>query len=142
MNYYLILNTENNKKQGFKFGYTNEKPPETVEFTEKRTVNGTEYSAETPDEVVNIIEKCRNSNRSYRLKFDFGDTRTGQSWGEVYDVAGYIGRSTGTRKIPLLINNRRSHGGGGLMDNRIVKISMAKGGQVLWVHPNYQPPKQ
>lgn len=139
-NYYLILNTENNKKQGFNFGYTDQKPPETVEFTEKRLVNGVEYSAELPDKVVQIIENCRLSNKAYRLKFNWGDTKTGQDWGEVYDVAGYIGKSTGSRPIPLLVNNARSMGGGALSD-AIVKISMAKGGQVLWQHPTYQPPK-
>ncbi len=142
MFYYNILNTENNKAQGLSYGYTDEKPADTVDFVEKRLVNGVEYSAETPNEVVQIIERCRLSNQAYRLTFDWGDTKTGQSWGEDLDISGYVGKSTGKRPIPLLIHNSRSTGGGALLENCIVKISMAKGGQVLWQHPNYQPPKQ
>lgn len=142
MIYYNILNTENNRNQGFKYGYTDERPADTVDFVEKYLVNGVQYSTSTPKEVVEIIERCRQSNQAYRLKFQWGDTKTGQDWGDVYDIAGYIGKSTGKKPIPLLIHNSRSHGGGALMENSIVKISMAKGGQVLWQHPNYQPPKQ
>lgn len=58
--------------------------------------------------------------------------------GETYNTCGYIGRSTGNHKIPLLVNNSRSHGGGALTDS-IVKISLAKGGKVLWQHKTYQP---
>ena len=140
-NYFCILNTENNRKQGLTYGYTDERPGETVDYKEKRLVNGVGYSTETPDEVVRIIENCRLSGQSYRLKFDWGNTDTGQSWGEVNDVAGYIGKSTGKRPIPLLIHSKRSMGGGAILDDSIVKISMAKGGRVLWQHPNYQPPK-
>lgn len=107
----------------------------------EKIVNGTTYHENTPDQVIAIIENCRLSNKQYRLKFDFGDAETGQSWGETYDIAGYIGRSTGIEKIPLLTNNKRSLGGPALLDHCIVKISMAKGGQVLWQHPNYQPTK-
>lgn len=140
-NYFCILNTENNWNQGLKFGYTDERPGETVDYTEKRLVNGVEYSAKTPDEVVQIIEKCRLSNKAYRLKFDWGNTETGQSWGEVYDVAGYVGKSTGNKPVPLLINKITSIGGPALMDDCIVRIQLAKGGRILWQHPNYQPPK-
>lgn len=139
MRYYQILNTEENKAKGFGFGYTETRPPEGVDFHEMKLVNGIEYHEETPDEVVGIIEACRRSNRSYRLKFDWGNAETGQSWGEQFDTVGYIGKSTGARPIPLLIHNSRSLCGGSLMDNCIVAITMARGGQVLWQHPNYKP---
>ena len=145
-NYFCILNTENNQNQGLSYGHTDERPGETVDYIEKRLVHGVEYSAETPDEVVQIIESCRIAKKigrnPYRLKFAWGDAKTGQDWGETFDVAGYVGNSTGNKPIPLLIPRIDSIGGGAILDNCIVKISMAKGGQVLWQHPNYQPPKQ
>ena len=141
MFYYNILNTQNNKAQGLSYGYTDEKPGETVDFVEKYLVNGVEYSTSTPPEVVRIIENCRLSNKAYRLTFQWGDTKTGQDWGDVYDISGYIGKSTGKRPIPLLIHKRTSTGGGALLENSIVKISMAKGGKVLWQHPTYKAPK-
>lgn len=146
-NYFCILNTENNQNQGLSFGYTNERPGETVDYIEKRLVNGVEYSAETPIEVVNIIETCRITKKCgfrkpYRLKFAWGDTETGQDWGETFDVCGYVGNSTGNKPIPILLPRIDSIGGGAILDNCIVKISMAKGGKVLWQHPDYQSPKQ
>lgn len=102
-----------------------------------KVVDGTSYHADTPDKVINILEESRKNKT--RLILDYGDRTTGQSWGERYDIKGHIGRSTGEVKIPLLIYNARSMGGGGVLDNSIVKISAAKGGRVLYQHPDYKP---
>jgi hypothetical protein len=48
---------------------------------------------------------------------------------------GTIGRSTGTIKIPLLINNSRSFGGPGLLDDCIIKITVDK--KTVYSHPLY-----
>jgi hypothetical protein len=95
-----------------------------------KEVNGTSYHKNTPQQVIDILERARE-NRT-RLLFDFGDTKTGKSWGEVYDIRGTIGRSTGTIKIPLLIKTTRSFGGGGLLDHCIIKITNIKTKQVLY----------
>ena len=52
-------------------------------------------------------------------------------------MAGYIGRSTGSQKIPLLIYNTRSMGGDHILDHCIVKIATAVGKHVLYQHPKY-----
>src|SRR5205807_9933210 len=78
-------------------------------------VNGTAYHAETPQKVIDILERARDNR--WRLTIDFGDTKTGASWHEIYDTSGYIGRSTGSIKIPLLVHNARSYGGGALLDH-------------------------
>lgn len=101
-----------------------------------KIVNGTFYKKDTPDEVIDILEDSRINKT--RLIFDFGDIKTGQSWGEVDDIAGHVGRSTGNIKIPLLIKTSRSFGGGALLDNCIVKISLSKGKKVLYQHKNYK----
>ncbi len=74
----------------------------------------------TPDEVVAILENARQTWT--RLHVSLGDSESGRDWIEENMVHGVIGRSTGSIKIPLLIHNRRSLGGPGLLDHCIVRI--------------------
>lgn len=101
----------------------------------KKVDSGTCYHAETPDEVVNTLERARE-NRS-RIRIWYG--KDGQSWNEENDILGYVGRSTGIEiKIPLLINNARSMGGPGMLDHCIVKITDTENHRVLYQHPNFK----
>lgn len=100
-----------------------------------KIVNGTSYDVRTPKEVIEELEKARQSRT--RLVVDYGDVETGRSWKEEFDVTGYVGRSTGTSKIPLLVYNSRSFGGGSILDHCIIKISLSKGKKVLYQHPKY-----
>ena len=102
---------------------------------EYNTINGTSYNARTPIEVINVLEKAR-LNRT-RLHISLGDSESGRDWLEENMVNGFIGRSTGSIKIPLLIHNRRSMGGPGLLDHCIVRIRTSSGGRILWLHPGY-----
>lgn len=102
---------------------------------EYKVINGTSYHSETSDKVISILEHCRINK--LRIIVDYGDIETGKSWNECFDIIGYIGRSTGLNKIPLLVYNSRSMGGGGLLDDRIIKITTSKGKTVLYQHPNY-----
>ncbi len=101
-----------------------------------KVVNGTSYHIGTSDEIIKILERMREQH--VRLLLDYGDTETGQSWGEVHDVAGYIGRSLGPTKIPLLIYNERSQGGGGILDDCIVQILTSRDRRVIYKHPTYK----
>ena len=97
----------------------------------KITPDGTAYHIDTPDNLVEILERIRQQQT--RVVVDYGDTATGKSWGEIHDTTGRIGRSTGRIKIPLLIYSSRSWGGGALLDNCIVGIKHANqnnGGQL------------
>jgi len=88
-------------------------------------VNGTFYHEETPQEVIAILETNRiQFPRKNRIALHYGDTKTGRPWGDVEE--GYIGRSTGSIKIPLIINNRRSMGGSGILDHCILRIRITK----------------
>ncbi|KAE8546185.1 hypothetical protein [Marinobacter nauticus] len=71
-----------------------------------------------------------------RVRVWLGDTATGAAWTSEFDVLGYIGCSMGPVKIPLLIHNRRSMGGGGLLDHCIVRIDTTDG-QTLYKHPEF-----
>lgn len=103
---------------------------------EYNVVNGTSYHIETSQKVIEVLERAKSERT--RILVDYGDVKTGKSWGEQYDITGTIGRSTGINKIPLLIHNARSLGGGGLLDHCIIKISVSKGKSVLYQHTTYE----
>jgi hypothetical protein len=100
-----------------------------------KQVNGTSYDERTLPEVITVLEAARQ-NRT-RLHVSFGSTETGEDWLEEFDVHGYVGRSMGPIKVPLLVANRRSLGGGALLDHCIVRIRTSAGGRVLYQHKKY-----
>jgi len=92
---------------------------------EYQVVNGTSYHVETSAEVIRILEIVKSNNT--RIVLDYGDVKTGKSWGEVYDITGRVGRSCGSIQIPLLIHNKRSSGGGAILDHCIIGIKTSIG---------------
>lgn len=102
-------------------------------------VNGTAYDTRTPETVVRILEQCR-ANRT-RIQLHYGDTEilAGRDWHEENDTTGRVSRSTGTIKIPILVHNARSTGGGAILDHCIVGIrTTGKNGRWLYKHPQYR----
>lgn len=95
-----------------------------------KVFNGTAYHENTPDELVTLLESLRASRT--RIVLDYGDVKTGKSWGEDCDITGYIGRSTGSIKVPLLIHNARSRGGGSILDHCILSVKTSKGKNTLY----------
>ena len=102
---------------------------------EYNVVNGTSYHVATPAAVVQVLEQARQ-NRT-RIHVSFGDATTGLDWLEEWDITGYVGRSMGPVKVPLLVANRRSLGGGAILDHCIVRIRESAGGRILYRHPDY-----
>lgn len=100
-----------------------------------KLINGTSYHEETPDEVIRVLEAARQTR--IRLHISLGDSETGKDWLEEFERHGYVGRSMGPVKVPLLIANTRSLGGGAILDHCIVRIRESAGGRVLWQHPSY-----
>ena len=100
--------------------------------------DGTSYKKGTPEKVIEILDRFMN-DKSRRLRLDYGDKRTGKNWGETNDIVGYIGRSSGKFKIPLLIKTINSHGGGAILTDSIIKIEYANKelGGLLYKHPKY-----
>lgn len=100
---------------------------------------GLSYHLQTSQAVINVLNSVFMSGT--RIRLDYGDIKTGQSWGETYDVEGYVRSSVGPTKIPILIYNRRSMGGSGILTHCIVRIQESKGKRVLYEHPQYKPYK-
>lgn len=96
---------------------------------------GTWFSPDTPQRVQEVLENARLND--IRLRLFYGDDVTGRDWLEENDVVGCIGRSTGTMKVPLLLDNRRSCGGPAILDNRIVRIISTSDKRELYRHPQY-----
>jgi hypothetical protein len=97
-------------------------------------VNGTSYHDETCKEVISWLETSRELKQ--RIRIFYGDK--GRCWNDEYDTIGHIGRSTGMQKIPLLIKNSRSYGGGGILDHCIVRIDTKDSqGHIKTVYDNH-----
>ncbi|MBC8386314.1 MAG: hypothetical protein H8E09_00565 [Gammaproteobacteria bacterium] len=95
---------------------------------------GTFFNANTPENICRILEKLRKNGQQIRLFY--GDTITGKDWLDECDLQGFIGRSRGPLKIPLLIKPGESSGFG-LLDHCIVRIIQVSNGKVLYSHHNY-----
>jgi len=86
---------------------------------------GIQFRIDTPIELANKLIELKESKT--RIVVDFGDIKTNVSWNEVYDISGYIGKSTGLKPILLLVHNKRSFGGGELSTNKIISIKTSRG---------------
>lgn len=78
----------------------------------------------------------------------YGDRETGRDWCEEFDVVGFIGRSTGTFKVPLLLEALRADAyriesasfGGAINSSSIVRVVDVLSQAELYRHRNYKAP--
>ena len=105
-------------------------------------VNGTTYHDETPLAVIDVLETARRTNARIRIHYGYTTTKdgqpTGRDWYEENDVTGTVGRSSGPQKVPIILANSRSTGGGSILDHCIVRIrEPAWPATELYRHPKY-----
>ena len=96
------------------------------------------FDEKTCDKVKTVLTECYNNQ--CRIRIWYGDIDTGLSWIDEYDVMGTIGRSTGQQKIPLLIKNSRSSGGGGILCHCIIRIDIISSRRTIYKHPLFYVP--
>jgi len=62
-----------------------------------KVVDGTSYCSDTPDSLVQVLERARLSRVRVRVTYGEGDSHDG-----------YVSRTTGSVKVPILVHNSRS----------------------------------
>jgi hypothetical protein len=111
-----------------------------------KVVNGTSYAEHTPDAVIRVLEQAREARTRIRVRLGFteqhedvlsGKAVLGRDWLDEFECEGTVGRSMGPQRVPLLINNARSMGGGVVSTDCIVRIIDTKTKRVLYSHPKY-----
>ena len=92
------------------------------------------FSDNINEKVKQVLTSCYN--RKNRVRIVYGDVTTGKSYLDEDEILGYVGKSTGVKPIPLLINNSRSFGGGSILTGSILKIIDTQSKRVLFQHEN------
>ena len=110
--------------------------PTGVDFVDIAEPSGTYYREGTPRQVIDALENAMHTEK--RVRLFYGDKETGRDWGDENEVAGTIGRSTGTIKIPLILAKRTSPGGPGILVDCIVRLIV--NGREVYRHPKYHQP--
>jgi hypothetical protein len=113
----------------------------TTKLLHYENVGKTHFDDGTDQKVIEILERARYEGM--RLTFTFGDPETGVAWDEKHYVSGYIGRSMGDKKVPLLLATKISISGGVILTKNILQIRLSNKknidyvtcSNVLYVHP-------
>lgn len=100
---------------------------------EYKVIEGISFGKDMPDKVCYILLNVMGTKK--RIRLFYGDRKTGKDWTEEYDTMGYVGRSAGPVKIPLLVANSRSFGGHDISDASIVRITIDR--KTIYQHPKY-----
>lgn len=100
-------------------------------------INETWHDPRALPEVCKVIDRCIKNGT--RVRLFYGDTDTGQDWGEQNDVLGTISRTSGILKKPILVSEGECFGFT-ILEGCLIKIMDADTRRVLWVHERYQSP--
>jgi hypothetical protein len=133
--YYFVLNTPRNWI--FCPKYVGKLLKSTIPCADVRTyeksLTGTYYDSQTPKTLRTVLDGFIGS--SERVKLHYGDSDTGELWGDV--EVGYLGRSSGFVSRPIILPNIRSSGGPEILDSCILIAEYANknNGGVRYKHP-------
>lgn len=104
-------------------------------FARSEASKQTFYSYDVPQAVRRVLDSAMAWNT--RVRIWIGDTETGRSFNDEYDVIGTVARSTGVHRVPLLIPNSRSSGGPAILTSCIIRIDDVSARRTLYQHPNF-----
>ncbi len=97
------------------------------------------FDRNTDEDVAIVLNRLYRSKR--RVKIYYGDKESGRNWNEVFDVFGYVGRTWGTKKAPILVYSKRSYGGGLISTGSILAIRESSiNGSFLYEHSKFVKP--
>ena len=99
------------------------KEVEAIDGKRYKVSHGVYFYPKTSNELIELLIHLHKIDE--RLQFYWGDPETGLDWGEIYDVRGRLGVTTGKIKMFILVNNKRSYGGSILLTDHIVRIDWA-----------------
>lgn len=113
------------------------------------TDSGIFYRQGTPAEVIKAISSAYN--KGFRVRISHGDLASGA---ESYMEIGYIGKTGGFVKAPILLANCRSTGGVEIVTEDVIRVEATgaflgrrtrDGRNACWrhmmyIHPNYHVP--
>lgn len=85
--------------------------------------------------LLQSLESVHGSGK--RIRVFYGDKVTGRSWNEEHDVMGRLSNSGGKNALLILLNNRRSYGGGAILDDCIVRIDIIDEKRTIYKHSNF-----
>ena len=97
-----------------------------------------EVFSQVDENFIKLLSGCIHSGR-YRIWY--GDTQTGRSWNEEYDVTGEIERTNGHFKVPVLLHDRRSTYGDAILVRNISRIDKISTKTTVWKHKNFHVEK-
>ena len=100
--------------------------------------HSTYFDPGTDPRLARVLETCRRDGSKVRLVL--GDTGTGASWLDEFDVVGTVGRSTGLLKVPLLVEPGQA-GGTAILCAHVLALMAWDTGLPLYRHPRWQPPE-
>lgn len=101
------------------------------------TESGTHFDTTTPPKLMVLLEELRE--KRIRVKIWLGDTKTGKAWDDT--ETGYIGRSCGPIKIPLIIRRNSSGREEALLDQCIIRVQATTGIRTCSKSVYYEHPK-
>ena len=104
-------------------------------FTYGQNIQNEGWKYKENEKLWKVLSSLVHSGR--RVRIWYGDTETGRSWNEEYEVTGTIGRSNGKIAVPLLIKNSRSCGGMALLDDCIIRIDDIKEKRTIYKSDNF-----
>lgn len=104
-------------------------------FTYGRNIQNEGWEYKENEKLWKVLSSLVHSDR--RVRIWYGDTETGRSWNEEYEVTGTIRRSKGKIAIPLLLKTSRSCYGGALLDDCIIRIDDIKEKRTIYKLDNF-----